>query len=137
MAETGKKVPERNIIGLVMTLVTASAVSGSETSEPTVKPITRKHSAPARAIGMAAQAVPEMWMPNATRPNTISTPSCNTASVSEAAIRETRNSHSGIGVSFRRRSTPRFLHATSTVERPITAEIMIERARMPGSRKSM
>ena len=78
----------------------------------------------------------EISTPNTAAPNTISTTSCSVASTSDAAIRATRNSHSGIGVSFRRRRMPCLRQLTSTVERPITAEIMIEMAITPGSRKS-
>ena len=78
-----------------------------------------------------------MLTPNTIAPNAISTTTCSTVSTSDAGTRETRNSQSGIGVSFRRRSTPRLRQSTSTVDSPITAEIMIESAMMPGSRKSM
>src|SRR5437764_14778152 len=100
MAATGKKMLERNIIGLVITFVTASAVSGWDTSDPTAKPMSRKQSAPARAIGIAAQAVVDMEMPNAIAPKATSTPTCRSASIMDAATRDIRNSDSGIGVSF-------------------------------------
>ena len=86
---------------------------------------------------MAAQAVDEMWMPKATRPNASSTTTCMTATTSDAVMRAAKNSASGIGVSLIRRRMPRWRQSTSTVARPITAEIMIESARIPGSRKSM
>ena len=86
---------------------------------------------------MAAQAVVEMWTPNAMRPNASSTTTCMTATTSDAVMRAAKNSASGIGVSFSRRRMPRWRQSTRIVARPITAEIMIESARIPGSRKSM
>ena len=76
-------------------------------------------------------------MPNTIRPKASSTTTCMIATTSDAAMRAAKNSASGIGVSFRRRRMPRWRQSTRTVERPITAEIMIESATMPGSRKSM
>src|SRR5689334_7732976 len=137
IAATGKNVPDRNIIGFVITFETASPVSGFETTEPIAKPIARKHRQPASATGIAAQAVDEMWMPNTIRPKASSTTTCMMATTSDAVIRAAKNSASGIGVSLMRRRMPRWRQSTRTVESPITAEIMIERARMPGSRKSM
>ena len=78
-----------------------------------------------------------MWMPNTIRPNASSTTTCMMATTSEAVIRAAKNSASGIGVSLSRRRMPRWRQSTRTVASPMTAEIMIESATIPGSRKSM
>ncbi len=98
--------PDRNIIGLVITLETASPVSAVCTTDPIAKPSARKHRQPAIATGIAAHAVGEMSMPNATRPNTISTATWMIATARPAVTRAAKNSASGIGVSLIRRSTP-------------------------------
>ena len=128
--------PERNIIGLVITLATASPVSAVATTEPMQSPA-RESTGSRRGHWDAAHAVVEMSMPKATRPNTISTTTWMMATASPAVTRAAKNSESGIGVSLIRRSTPFSRHLTITVARLITAEIMIERPMIPGSRKSM
>ncbi len=59
------------------------------------------------------------------------------ATASDAVMRAAKNSPSGIGVSLSRRRMPRWRQSTRIVARPITAEIMMASATIPGSRKSM
>ena len=76
-----------------------------------------------------------MWIPKTIRPNASSTTTCMIATTSDAVIRAAKNSASGIGVSLSRRRMPRWRQSTRTVESPITAEIMIESATMPGQQE--